>query len=57
MHNSKQASLPTLKSEAVAEVDKMQTMTQQTVDQIFSFSELGFETSRYVYDGHDYAPT
>ncbi|MBV9887834.1 MAG: amidohydrolase [Acidobacteria bacterium] len=45
------ANLPALKSEAVAEVDKMQTLTQQMVDQIFSFSELGFqeiETSRYV---------
>jgi aminobenzoyl-glutamate utilization protein B len=44
-------SLPTLKQEALAEVDKLQTLTQQMVDQIFSFSELGFqeyETSRYV---------
>lgn len=40
-----------LKQEAVSEVDKLQTLTQQMVDQIFSFSELGFqefETSRYV---------
>jgi aminobenzoyl-glutamate utilization protein B len=41
----------TLKREAVEEVDKLQTFTQQMVDQIFSYSELGFqeyETSRYV---------
>ena len=43
--------LPALKQEAAAEVDKLQTLTQQMVDEIFSFSELGFqeyETSRYV---------
>jgi len=43
--------LPALKQEAVVEVDKLQTLTQQMVDEIFSFSELGFqeyETSRYV---------
>ena len=46
-----QAALPGLKQEAVAEVDSLQTLTQQMVDEIFSFSELGFqefETSRYV---------
>jgi aminobenzoyl-glutamate utilization protein B len=40
-----------LKQNAAAEVDRLQTMTQQMVDQIFSYSELGFqehETSRYV---------
>src|SRR6267378_1676077 len=40
-----------LKENAVAEVDRLQTLTQQMVDQIFSYSELGFqehETSRYV---------
>ena len=45
------AQLAGLKQEAVSEVDKLQTFTQQMVDQIFSFSELGFqefETSRYV---------
>ena len=45
------ADVPALKAEAVAEVDKMQTLTQQMVDEIYSFSELGFqeyETSRYV---------
>jgi len=43
--------LPALKQEAVTEVDRLQTFTQQMVDQIFSYSELGFqefETSRYV---------
>src|SRR5437879_4106045 len=43
--------LPALKQEAAAEVDGLQTLTQQMVDEIFSFSELGFqefETSRYV---------
>ena len=40
-----------LKKQAVAEVDKLQTFTQQMVDQVFSFSELGFheyETSKYL---------
>jgi len=44
-------SLDVLKQEAVTETDKLQTLTQQMVDEIFSFSELGFqevETSRYV---------
>ena len=44
-------SLPSLKHEAVKEVDALQTLTQQMVDEIFSFSELGFqefETSHYV---------
>ena len=43
--------LAALKQEATAEVDKLQKLTQQMVDEIFSFSELGFqeyETSRYV---------
>ncbi len=43
--------LSALKQEATAEVDGLQTLTQQMVDEIFSFSELGFqefETSRYV---------
>ena len=45
------SSLPALKGEAVNEVGKLQTLTRQMVDEIFSFSELGFqefETSRYV---------
>src|SRR5262249_39366793 len=40
-----------LKREAVAEVDKLQKLTQEMVDSIFSFAELGFqeyETSKYV---------
>jgi aminobenzoyl-glutamate utilization protein B len=43
--------LASLKQEAVEEVDRLHTLTQQMVDEIFSFSELGFqehETSRYV---------
>jgi len=43
------APLPALKQEAATEVDKLQMLTQQMVDEIFSFSELGFqeyETSR-----------
>jgi aminobenzoyl-glutamate utilization protein B len=43
--------LPALKEQAVTEVENLQTLTQQMVDEIFSFSELGFqeyETSRYV---------
>ena len=43
--------LEALKQEAVAEVENMRKFTQQAVDQIFSYGELGFqefETSRYV---------
>lgn len=39
------------KQEAVAAVDEMATFTQQMVDSVFSFGELGFqefETSRYL---------
>jgi len=32
-----------LKQQAGAETDKLQTFTQQLVDQIFSFNELGFQ--------------
>jgi aminobenzoyl-glutamate utilization protein B len=42
-----------LKKEAVADVDRMATFTQQMVDQIFSYGELGFqetETNRYLID-------
>ena len=45
------ADLNALKREAVTEVEKMQTLNQQMVDSIFSFSELGFqeyETSKYI---------
>ncbi|MDZ7362590.1 MAG: amidohydrolase [candidate division KSB1 bacterium] len=43
--------LPALKQEALQEVDKLKDFTQQMVDMIFSFGELGFqefETSRYI---------
>jgi aminobenzoyl-glutamate utilization protein B len=43
--------LQTLKQQAVQEVDQKRVLTQQMVDQIFSFAELGFheyETSKYV---------
>ncbi len=43
--------LDELKREAFSEIDKQQVFTQQMVDQIFSYSELGFqeyETSKYV---------
>ena len=42
-----------LKSQAAEDVDAMATFTQQMVDQIFSFGELGFqevETHRYLVD-------
>src|ERR1700687_3529854 len=44
-------SLEDLKQQAIAAVDIRQVFTQQMVDQIFSYAELGFqehETSRYV---------
>ena len=40
-----------LKDEAIAEIDKLTEFTQQMVDQIFSYGELGFqevETHRYL---------
>ena len=40
-----------LKAQGLRDVDAQQTLTQQIVDQIFSFGELGFqeiETARYV---------
>lgn len=45
--------LEAMKNEAVQLVDARQVFTQQMVDQIFSFAELGFqefETSKYVTD-------
>jgi aminobenzoyl-glutamate utilization protein B len=45
------ARLRTLKREAMQRVDSMATFTQQMVDQLFSFGELGFqevESSRYL---------
>src|ERR1700686_3470115 len=49
--SAQQPDLSQLKREAVSEVDSMQTLTQQMVDEIFSYAELGFQeyqTSRYV---------
>src|SRR4051794_38032576 len=46
-------SLERLKTEALQNIDAKQAFTQQMVDEIFSYSELGFqevETSRYVTD-------
>ena len=43
--------LEDLKQQAIAAVDARQVFTQQMVDQIFSYAELGFqehETSRYL---------
>src|SRR5919201_7172843 len=40
-----------LKREAAADVESMRVMTQQMVDEVFSFAELGFqefETSNYL---------
>ncbi len=49
--SAQQPDLNQLKREAVSEVDSMQALTQQMVDEIFSYAELGFQehnTSRYV---------
>src|SRR3954469_22817924 len=48
---SDDARLARLKQEAMRMVDSMSTFTQQLVDQVFSFGELGFqeeETSKYL---------
>ena len=45
--------LEKLKQEALASVDNLAVLTQQMVDSVFSFGELGFqefETSRYLID-------
>ena len=45
------APLAALKGEAVTRVDELQKLTQEIVDSLFSFSELGFqefETQRYL---------
>ena len=50
-HTQTAPKLDELKREAIAEVDGLCVLTQQMVDQIFSFSELGFqeyETSKYI---------
>src|SRR5439155_3823868 len=47
------AMLDAYKKEAVADIDRMHEFTQQMVDQVFSFGELGFqelETSKYLTD-------
>jgi aminobenzoyl-glutamate utilization protein B len=47
------AKLEALKLEAIADIDGMKDFTQQMVDMIFSFGELGFqefESSRYLVD-------
>ena len=48
---AKKKNLKALKKEAVQEVGKLQDFSQQMVDMIFSFGELGFqefETSGYI---------
>ena len=45
------ANLDELKREAVADIDAHQKLTQEMIDEIFSYAELGFQefqTSRYV---------
>jgi aminobenzoyl-glutamate utilization protein B len=47
------ARIEKLKADATAEVDSMKDFTQQMVDSVFSFGELGFqefETNRYLID-------
>lgn len=47
------AKIEALKKEVLTEIDKQQVYTQQMVDMIFSFGELGFqeyETSKYITD-------
>src|SRR6266566_1008116 len=47
------ARLDAYKKEAAADIDRMHEFTQQMVDQVFSFGELGFqelETSKYLTD-------
>jgi aminobenzoyl-glutamate utilization protein B len=52
-HAQTSGSTEALRHDVLAEVDALQTVTQQMVDSIFSFGELGFqefETSRYLVD-------
>ncbi|WP_409013876.1 amidohydrolase [Dyadobacter sp. CY356] len=47
------AKIDALKTELTKEIDKQQKMTQEMVDMVFSFGELGFqetETSKYLTD-------
>ncbi len=49
--NADPARLEPLKKEAAAEIDKLKELSQQMVDSVFSFAELGFqeyETSKYL---------
>ncbi len=48
-----EARVAQLKNQAIADVDGMKVFTQQMVDSVFSFGELGFqefETNRYLID-------
>ncbi len=50
---SRLPNLERLKTEALADIEGRRVMTQQMVDQVFSYGELGyqeFETSRYLTD-------
>jgi aminobenzoyl-glutamate utilization protein B len=57
------ARVQALKQQAIAEIDGLRAFTQQMVDQVYSFGELGFqeiETSRYltgVLSKHGFAVT
>ena len=54
-----QLRLEALKKDAIADVDGMATLTQQMVDSVFSFAELGFqevESSRYLTGVLELAP-
>ncbi|MCX6552702.1 MAG: amidohydrolase, partial [Acidobacteria bacterium] len=45
------ARLATLKQQAMADIDAMKDATQQMIDQVYSYGELGFqevETSKYL---------
>ena len=50
-HAQESVTLADLKQQALRDVEARQTFTQQMVDQIFSYAELGFheyETSKYL---------
>ena len=51
-HTQETAALGGLKREAISEVDKLQVLTQQMVDQIFSYSELGFQEYEKIGRAH-----
>ena len=53
LHRRTSPRIAKLKSDAAAEIDSMKVFTQQMVDSVFSFGELGFqefETNRYLID-------